>query len=132
MKHGSFRVFCIIFMAGIALAAFGDDLTLNLESKVLETFDNTDDSLYVWQKDASRYAVGKNPEDKDNPAFANYGLEDGDFFPKLEPNTSSWPMALFRFNRDELPLHSLGIWGKFKRMGYNWIDIYPTLKSEGD
>jgi hypothetical protein len=41
-------------------------------------------------------------------------------------------MALFRSNREGRELHSLGIWGKFKRMGYNWIDIYPTLKSEGE
>jgi len=132
MKHGTFRVvFLAVFLAGIALAAFGDDFTVNLESRILETFDNTEDAIYVWRKEASRYAVGKDTADKDNPSFANLGLEDGDFFPKVG-HFEVWPMSLFRNNRDNKELRSLGIWGKFKRMGYNWIDIYPTLKSEGD
>ncbi|MDR2071963.1 MAG: flagellar filament outer layer protein FlaA [Spirochaetaceae bacterium] len=131
MKHRSFGVFCLLFMAVTALVAFGDDFTVNLESKILETFDNTEDSLYVWRKEASRYAVGKDEADKDNPSFANLGLENGDFFPKLN-YFEIWPMALFRNNRESRELRSLGIWGKFKRMGYNWIDIYPTLKAEGE
>jgi hypothetical protein len=131
MKQGSFRVMILAILAGVTLAAFGDDFTVNLESKVLENFDNTEDSKYVWKKEASRYAVGKDETDKDNPSFADYGLEDGDFFPKIDHKVG-WPMALFRNNRDGKDLKILGIWGKFKRMGYNWIDIYPTLKSEGE
>jgi hypothetical protein len=132
MKHGSIRVlFFLLLTAGAALAAYGDDLTVNLESKILENFDNTEDSKYVWRKEASRYAVGKDVADKDNPSFANMGIENGDFFPKID-YFEIWPMALFRNNREGRELRSLGIWGKFKRMGYNWIDIYPTLKSEGD
>ncbi|MDR1930712.1 MAG: flagellar filament outer layer protein FlaA [Treponema sp.] len=131
MKQGSFRALCLVLLTGAALTAFGDEFTVNLESKILETFDNTEDSKYVWKKDASRYAVGKDPVDKENPSFANLGLENGDFFPKIN-FFETWPMALFRNNKDNRPLHSLGIWGKFKRTGYNWIDIYPTLKSQGE
>ena len=131
MKHRSFWVFLLVLLAGTALAAFGQDLTVNLESKIIESFNNTEDSFYVWQKDTSRYAVGKDPADKDNPSFANYGLEGGDFYPKLG-FFEIWPSALHRNNRDNKELRSFGIWGKFKRMGYNWIDIYPTLKAEGD
>jgi hypothetical protein len=131
MKHNSFWVFLLVLLAGTTLAVFGQNTAVNLESKVLESFNNTDDSIYVWRKDASRYAVGKDPADKDNPSFANFGIEDGDFYPKIE-YFEIWPMALYRNNRDQKEIRSLGIWGKFKRMGYNWIDIYPTLKSEGD
>ena len=131
MKHKSFWVFLLVLLAGTALAAYSQDLTVNLESKIIETFDNTEDSLYGWQRDASRYAVGKDPADKDNPSFANFGIEDGDFYPKIG-YFDIWPTAQFRSNREGKELRSLGIWGKFKRMGYNWIDIYPTLKSEGD
>ena len=132
MKHSSFRVICLILLTGMALAAFAQqDNTVNLESKVIESFFNTEDSLYVWQKEASRYAVGKDSADKDNPSFANFGLEDGDFYPKLD-FFEVWPLALYRNNREQREIRSLGIWGKFKRMGYNWIDIYPTLKSQGD
>jgi hypothetical protein len=130
MKHNGFRVICLLILAGITLAAFGDDITVNLESKILEDFDNKEDAKYVWKKDASRYAVGKDPADRENPSFASLGIED-DFFPKLN-YFEIWPLALFRNNRESRELRSLGIWGKFKRMGYNWIDIYPTLKSEGE
>ena len=131
MKHRSFWVFLLILLAGTALAAFGQHVAVNLESKVLESFYNTEESIYVWRKDSSRYAVGKDPADKDNPSFTNFGLEDGDFYPKLG-FFEIWPSALHRNNRDNRELRSMGIWGKFKRMGYNWIDIYPTLKSQGD
>ncbi|MDR1507173.1 MAG: flagellar filament outer layer protein FlaA [Treponema sp.] len=131
MKHGSFRVFLIVLLAGAALTAFGDDFTVNLESKIVENFDNAEGSKYVWKKEASRYAVGKDETDRDNPSFANFGLEGGDFFPKID-HKEGWPMALFRNNRDGRDLKILGIWGKFKRMGYNWIDIYPTAAADGE
>ncbi|MCL1812135.1 MAG: flagellar filament outer layer protein FlaA [Treponema sp.] len=131
MKHKSFMVVCLVLLLGTALAAFGQDATVNLESKVIESFNSTEDGLYVWRKDASRFAVGKDPADKDNPSFANFGLEGGDFYPKLS-FFDVWPMALYRNNREGKEIKSLGVWGKFKRMGYNWIDIYPTLKSQGD
>ena len=131
MKHSSFRVVCLVLLAGTALAAFGDDLTVNLESRVLETFDNAENALYVWHSDASRYAIGKDAADKDNPLYASLELKEGEFFPRLN-YFDIWPMALFRGNRDNKQLRSLGIWGKFKRRGYNWIDIYPTLKSQGN
>jgi hypothetical protein len=131
MKHSSFRIICLILLAGLTLGAFGQDNTVNLESKVIESFYNSEDTLFVWQKEASRFAVGKDSADKDNASFANFGLEGGDFYPKLN-FFEVWPMALHRTNRDQKELRSLGIWGKFKRQGYNWIDIYPTLKSAGD
>jgi len=131
MKYGSFRVFCLVLLAGIAFVAFGDDRTVNFESKILETFDNTENSLYVWHRDSSRFAVGRDPADKDNPAFASLALETGEFFPRLD-FFEIWPQALFRNNPDKRELRSLGIWAKFKRGGFNWIDIYPTLKSEGE
>ncbi|MDR0402983.1 MAG: flagellar filament outer layer protein FlaA [Treponema sp.] len=140
MKHNIFRVVIIALLAGVTLAAFGDDFTVNLESRILENFDNTEDSQYVWRKEASRYTVGKDETDRDNPSFTDYGFDKHwstppqygyDFFPKID-HKEGWPMALFRNNRDGKDLKILGIWGKFKRMGYNWIDIYPTLKTDGE
>jgi hypothetical protein len=140
MKHNSFRVVLVVLLIGVTLAAFGDDFTVNLESKILETFDDTEDSKYIWKKEASRYAVGKDETDRDNPSFVDYGFDkhwstplqyEYDFFPKVDHKTG-WPMALFRTNRDGKDLKILGLWGKFKRMGYNWIDLYPTLKDDGD
>ena len=99
MKHNSFWAICLLLLAGTVLTAFGQHQAVNLESRVLESFNNTEDSLYVWRKDASGFAVGKSPEDRNNPAFAELGLEDGDFFPKLN-FFDIWPIALHRSNRE--------------------------------
>jgi hypothetical protein len=140
MKHSGFRLVALVLMTGAAIAAFGDEFVVNLESRLVENFDNTEDSKYVWKKDASRYAVGRLAEDKDNPIFANLDFTkhwstpsqyENDFYPKID-HKEGWPMALFKNNKDGKELKVLGIWGKFKRMGYNWIDIYPTLKSGGE
>jgi hypothetical protein len=56
---------------------------------------------------------------------------DDEVFPKLS-YVSSWPAAIFGSNREGLPLKSLGIWGRFDRRGYNWIDVYPVAAGGGD
>jgi hypothetical protein len=40
-------------------------------------------------------------------------------------------VALFGINRNNLDIHSLGLWGKFDRRGYNWIDLYPSVPGSG-
>jgi hypothetical protein len=127
-------------LAGAAVAAFGDEYTQSVESRVIETFDGAENDQYVWKKEASRYAVGKEAADKDNPAFADFDFAknwstppqyENDFFPKVDYKPG-WPMALFKTNKEGKDLKIFGIWGKFKRMGYNWIDIYPVLRADGD
>ncbi|GHT97993.1 hypothetical protein FACS1894142_3700 [Spirochaetia bacterium] len=111
MKQSSFKAVCLILMMLAALAAFGDDTTVNLESIVLESFDG--DSNYEWKRVASKFAA----------------VIDGDAFPKLTYVNAS-PTALRQSQEDEHK--SLGVWGKFDRRGYNWIDIYPVAKDGGD
>jgi hypothetical protein len=114
MKHGSFRVVCVFFLAAfLAFSAFGDENTVVLESIVLESFDG--DSDYEWRIDASKFAT----------------RTDEDTFPKLVYATA-WPDAVFGANREGRELKSLGIWAKFDRQGYNWIDIYPVAKDAGE
>jgi hypothetical protein len=36
-------------------------------------------------------------------------------------------MALYGVNRDGKNIKSLGIWGRFDRRGYNWVDVYPIV-----
>jgi hypothetical protein len=100
-------------MACIAvLATYGDDVTVDLESRVLESFNG--DSEYAWKTDASKFATKDNDES----------------YPKLNYVTA-WPVAVFGVNRDgSQDLKSLGIHGRFDRQGYNWIDLYPV--SAGD
>ncbi|MDR3145391.1 MAG: flagellar filament outer layer protein FlaA [Treponema sp.] len=113
MKHGSFRVVCLLIMASIAAAAFCDENTESLEARILESFDG--DSGYEWKAVASKFATNN---------------DDGQF-PVLS-YIETWPSALFGTNRQGLTLRSLGIWGKFDRQGYNWMDIYPVSGEGGD
>jgi len=114
MKHGAFKAFCLIVMASIAGAsAFGDENTVNLESKILESFDG--DSAYEWRTVASKFATKT-----DEGSYPRVSL------------IATWPSALFGNNRDGADLKSLGIMGKFDRRGYNWIDIYPVATGGGE
>ncbi|MDR2618184.1 MAG: flagellar filament outer layer protein FlaA [Treponema sp.] len=99
---------------------FGDENTVDYEAIVLDTFDGnsahewtigskTYQYDFTWKVDASKFAT-KSDEDQ---------------WPKLT-YVPSWPMALFGTNREGKDLKSLGIWGKFDRRGYNWVDVYPV------
>jgi hypothetical protein len=76
----------------------------------LESFDG--DSGYTWQIQGSKFATK---------------IED-DVYPKLT-SVATWPTQIFGQNPEgQDSLKSLGIWGKFDRRGYNWIDIYPDTE----
>ncbi len=113
MKHGGFKAACLTLSTCIAvLSVQADDKTVNLESRVLESFNG--DSAYVWRVSASKFAT----------------KSEGDAFPKLA-YVDAWPNALHGDNREKAVLKSLGVWGRFDRKGYNWIDIYPVNKDGG-
>ena len=130
MEQGSFRavrrivfLFVMIGLAGFSL--YGDEYTTDYISIILDPFDGTTSREwsfggktysfdYEWRLDASKFASNVNNEN----------------FPK-QTYVPVWPIALFGTNRDGKNLKSFGIWGKFDRRGYNWIDIYP-VKAESD
>ncbi|GHU85120.1 membrane protein [Spirochaetia bacterium] len=108
MKHTGFKVFWLVLLASMAVASvFADENTVNIEARSLDSFDG--ESAYQWQVVASKFA----------------STIDGESFPKLS-YVAAWPTAAFRRIPEGRDLKSLGIWGKFDRRGYNWIDIYPT------
>jgi hypothetical protein len=126
MRQGSFKAlvfaFSLILMAGTAVfSAFGDENTVAYEAYVLEAFDGNSDHEWVvgaktrqynysWALDASKFASQ---------------ADNGESFPRLT-YVASWPLALFGANRENMDLKSLGIWGRFDRRGYNWVDVYPV------
>jgi hypothetical protein len=113
MKLGGFKAACLALLSCIAVFSLqADEKTVNLESRILESFDG--DSVYVWKASASKFAT-KN---------------DQETFPKVS-YVATWPAALFGSNREGKELKSLGIWGRFDRKGYNWIDVYPVKKDAG-
>ncbi|MDR0302733.1 MAG: flagellar filament outer layer protein FlaA [Treponema sp.] len=116
MKHGSFKFICLIIWACIMVSPgfSADDIATNLESRILESFNG--DSEYTWKAESSKFIT--KTDDVTYPVL-NY--------------VDAWPVAVFGYNRpdDSPPLKSLGIHGRFDRVGYNWIDIYPVL-ADGD
>jgi len=129
MKHGSFRavrlagqaVFLFLLLSLTVVSVFGQEPTFDYTSIILEHF--TGDTShewnyrgkvytydYDWAVDASKFTSSVNNET----------------FPKLT-TVPAWPQALYGVNRDNLDLQSLGLWGKFDRRGYNWVDLYPIV-----
>jgi len=75
MKHGSIKAFCLVVMACIAvLSAFGDELTVDLTSIVIESFNGEtthewNDGKHArsydfsWAVDASKFATKTSAND---------------------------------------------------------------------
>jgi hypothetical protein len=139
MKQGSFRavrllVFLLVMMSMTVLSVFSDENTVDLMGIVLDPFDGTTEHSwsyggrtytydFEWALDASKFTT----EEKDRDGNVTRS------FP-LKTQVPSWPMALYGMNRDGKDIQSLGIWGRFDRRGYNWIDVYPikTGSAESD
>jgi hypothetical protein len=125
MKQGSFRavrqlVFMFVILSLVAFSVFGDENTVDFRSIVLDNFNGettkewsfggkTYNYEYEWALDASKFAT-KNINDS---------------FPRLT-YVNAWPMQLWG-SRNNQDIRSFGIWGKFDRRGYNWIDVYPVV-----
>ena len=130
MKQGSFKavrliVFLFVMLSMTVFSICADEFTTNWESFILESFSGETSRQwdfggrtytfdFEWKADASRFA----------------SVVDGEPFPQLT-FVPAWPQALFGVNREGRDLRSLGIWGKFDRRGYNWIDIYPAKVGTG-
>jgi hypothetical protein len=135
MKQGSFRavrlaVFLLVMVSLAVFSAYGDEHTVDYESIVLDTFDGSTSHEWTfggrtysyefeWKLDASKFATKVSDDDGNEEQY-----------PKIT-YVPSWPMAVFGTNRDGKELKSLGVWGKFDRRGYNWIDVYPAKMDSG-
>jgi hypothetical protein len=108
---------CLVVLACITVfSGFGDDFTINLESRILESFNGDSDAPYKWKTDASRFIT----------------RTDEVSYP-IVLHVDAWPGAAFGYSRDENnPVRSLGLRGGFDRRGYNWIDLYPVLADDPD
>jgi len=116
MKQGSFKFLCLIILACITVfSGYGNENTINFESKIIETFNGDADAPYVWKTESSRF-ISK---------------MDGVEYPLLS-YIDAWPIAAFGYMRspDSPPLRSLGLHGRFDRQGFNWIDLYPVLAND--
>ena len=129
MKQGCFRAMrlMVLLFAMLSMTVFwavADEVTVDLQSIVLEPFNGetlrewsfagrTFSYDLEWRADASRFAT----------------VTDEESFPQIN-FIEAWPMALFGVNREGRDIRSFGIWGRFDRRGYNWIDIYPVTAGD--
>jgi len=109
MKQRVVKAICLSFVIVFMLAAtgaFADDVTVNLESFVIQSFDDPD--AQPWFLIGSKFAT------KD--------------FPKMT-YAKTWPVALYGTSAGDKDLRSLGLALLFDRKEYNWVDIVPGTKS---
>lgn len=98
---------CIVMVFMLAAASlYAQHQTVNLESKVIQTFD--DPEADPWFVFGSRFATAGFPKS----AYAK-----------------TWPVAVFGNSPENQEMRSLGIASLFDRKESNWIDIIPGTKS---
>ncbi|MCG8453961.1 MAG: flagellar filament outer layer protein FlaA [Spirochaetales bacterium] len=112
MKRGSFFSILLILMMLVSVSMGADEITLRLESKVIETWDGQDATYYpdgepvVWQVRGSK--------------FSAEGL------PRMTYVMNEWPIDMFgSYPEDPESLGVLGINGAFVRQGFNQIELIP-------
>jgi hypothetical protein len=118
MKQFSFKIICLVIWACITVfSGFGDDATNSYETRVLESFNGNDDFPYTWKTESSRFIT-----------------KTGNVEYPILTYVEAWPVAAFGYNKngDSPQVRSLGMNGKFDRMGYNWIDLYPVLTNDSE
>ena len=99
----SLLVFLALFYTLIALSVSADEVTQNLESVIIENFD--DPNARQWNVQASKFVADGLP---------------------LVTYAESYPEALFGRNNQGLDLKVLGVKAAYDRKGYNYLEIYPV------
>ncbi len=107
MKRGGVLLLCLVLLFAFVQTTFlfADEATQNLESRIIDSFDDPDGQQ--WQVMGSKFVT----EGKPLVAYAE-----------------AWPEALYGANKDGMDLKVLAINASFDRMGYNFLDIYPVAE----
>jgi hypothetical protein len=125
-KSGLFILSLILFFLAAGFG-FGDEVTANLQSFIIETFDNPNapetneshadprqwPSEHRWMIRGSKFRTIEK---------TNNGTDE---YPKMA-HVRTWPENLYRKEPEGKTLRALGIHGKFDRMGYNYVEIFPA------
>ena len=114
MKPGStfLRTLLVLLLLLVAGAgAFGDELTVNMVARVLQSFDPDE----AGHEDARNWVL--------LPSKFGYDSKGNSFWQTRK--VDAWPESLYGKNRDKEKLQVLGITGKFSRKGYNYVEIVP-------
>jgi hypothetical protein len=111
MRRSGIKALCLLSVLMVVLGALpADDLTLNLESKIVQSFDLPEEQQWI--------AIGSK--------FASAG------YPKTGFVEKTWPISLYgTAPKDPEKLSVLGVAMLFDRKEYNWVDVVPGEKSSG-
>ncbi len=110
MKRGVFRFTCLFLLLLLLLPAalVADEATMNLVSRVLESFD-PDDQYTDWFVNGSKFST------EGYPRWVVY---------------EGYPEALFGRNKDGVKRSALGVNTMFDRQGLNFVEIIPAVKND--
>jgi hypothetical protein len=111
-RTGRLLICLLLFPLSVSMA-FSDEVTTNLQSIIVEDFDNPDAS--PWFILGSKFSSVIKTEAGE------------DVYPKMA-FVKAWPEALYRRPPEGKEPKVLGIHGKFDRKGYNFIEIIPGQK----
>ena len=114
MKRGSLVAACIVALCVLVASSLSaDEVAENLQSVVLETFDNPDESRWIVR--GSKF------------------LAEGDEYevPFRFQYVEAWPRALYREEPEDFTPQSLGVQASFTRRGYNYLEFIP-VEAEDD
>jgi hypothetical protein len=112
MKPGStFFTMLLVLLLLLAAGAFGDELTVNMVGRVLQSFDPGE----AGHEDARNWVL--------LPSKFGYDSKGNSLWKTRK--VDAWPESLYGKNRDKEQLQVLGITGKFSRKGYNYVEIVP-------
>ncbi|MEI8093215.1 MAG: flagellar filament outer layer protein FlaA [Spirochaetales bacterium] len=122
MKRGRLFFSLTLLVALNAAPTFADDVAQQLESIVVDTFDDANQRVWnegqIEQKEDRQWVV----------VGSKFATKEGSVqYPRLA-YVESWPDALFGTNPNKLPLKSLGVQAKYDRKGFNYYEIYPVKK----
>ena len=127
MRKGSLLTLYLILLFSILVVApvAADQITENLESIVIESFDHPDNpdeavlSSSEWIVRGSKFAT--KVYDENGKVVEQY--------PKSK-YVEAWPEALFGRNKEGKLHKVLGVHGKFDRQGFNYIEFIPAVKGD--
>lgn len=110
------RLFVLVFAAA-ALAAAAQSLpTVNLESRVVDDFDENPTSRWIAR--GSKFTTVE--RDQSGKATRMY---------PVTAVVPGYPMAAFGRSKDKEDRNSFGVRGKFNRRGYNFVEIIPAAEA---
>ncbi|MDR2589116.1 MAG: flagellar filament outer layer protein FlaA [Spirochaetales bacterium] len=126
MKKGGFLLLSLFLFFLLADSAFSDEITENLQSILIEKFDNPNPDPEAkderpWIVQASKFrTIVRDPNDPEKIV---------EEFPKVA-YVASIAQALHREPPEGVTYRSLGIHGRFDRKADNFIELIPAKKAE--